>query len=359
VAAAAGQADQQPVEPAFQGAQLTGAVSAPALVGYVCPRCKGPLDEVPDRYHCAPCGAEYPVVCGIPDFRVAADPWIGLEDDRDKARRLEERTAGRDFEATVREYWAMTPATAPEQAERFIRHVLGAEERSRQWLAAAEGLDQPEDHGPWLDLGCGTGDLMAAAPADVPVVGVDIALRWLVAARKRPGATGPRRALVCACAEALPLPDGAMSRVLSLGAFEHLSAAGRAAVEARRVLATGGVMRLRTLNRYTPLAEPHVNVWGVGWVPRRWADSYVRWRSGQRYLFHRPLSPRELGRALAAAGFRDVTVRAARLLPCERGRLGAMGEGAARLVDALRDFPVAGSALTWLSHLIEARGTVQ
>jgi ubiquinone/menaquinone biosynthesis C-methylase UbiE/uncharacterized protein YbaR (Trm112 family) len=331
-------------------------VAAPPVVSYVCPRCRGPLAEWPAAWACEKCRTSYPIVAGIPDFRVAPDPWIGLEEDRVKALRLDERTREMDFEAAVREYWAITPSTPAPQAERFVRHVLGAADRSRQWLAAADAEDGPAPDGPWLDLGCGTADLAAAAPPEVAVVGVDIALRWLVVARKRPGALGPRRALVCACAEALPFPDATFARALSLGMLEHAGDAQAAVAEARRILRPRGVLRLRTLNRYTPLREPHVNVWGVGFVPRRWADAYVRWRSGQRYLFHRPLSPRELAATLRRAGLARAEVAAARLLPAERTHLGRLAEPLAGLTDRLRRAPLARAALAWTCHLLEARG---
>jgi hypothetical protein len=58
-------------------------------LGVVCPRCRGELATQADAFDCQRCGVHYPVVLGIADFRLEADPWIGLEDDREKARRLE------------------------------------------------------------------------------------------------------------------------------------------------------------------------------------------------------------------------------------------------------------------------------
>jgi hypothetical protein len=37
-------------------------------------------------------------------------------------------------------------------------------------------------------------------------------------------------------------------------------------------------------------SEPHVGVWGVGWLPARWQQRYVRMRSGKPYDFVRLLS---------------------------------------------------------------------
>ena len=53
-------------------------------------------------------------------------------------------------------------------------------------------------------------------------------------------------------------------------------------------------MLLTTPNRFSLTAEPHVFVWGVGWLPRKFQQSFVKWRSGKDYLFTNLLSSREL-----------------------------------------------------------------
>jgi ubiquinone/menaquinone biosynthesis C-methylase UbiE len=322
-----------------------------ALPALVCPRCLATVEAASDGYACGACDAAYPIVAGIPDFRVRADPWIGIEEDRQKAVLLEERSRGLDFEQTVREYWRMTPDTPAHLAERFTAHVLAAALRTREWLdRVAAAAATPA--GPWLDLGCGTADMMAAAD-ERAVVGVDIALRWLVVARKRPGVRGM---LVCADAASLPFADGSFAAALSLGMLEHCQDAGSVVTEAARVLRRGGAIRLRTTNRFTLLREPHVSVRGVGWVPRRWADAYVRWRSGQRYLHHRPLSARELRRTLRAAGFADVQVAAASPLPSDVRRLGGSGQRIAALYGVLARREPTRGAVAWVAPLLDARG---
>ena len=341
-------------------------MSGGGLPRFVCPRCRGALargggeggrsaGDGGEHYRCAPCAAAYPVVLGIPDFRVAPDPWIGLEEDREKARRLEAVTRGLGFEETVRAYWAMTPDTPPALAERFTAYVLGAEPRARRWLAALHAAEGDAPAGPWLEVGCGSGDLVAAAAAHgVTVVGVDVALRWLVAARKRPALARRAHQLVCCNGEHLPFADGAFARVVSVGTLEHCRDADAVVAEGRRVLQPAGVFRARTVNRFTLLPEPHVDVWGVGLVPRRWADPYVRWRSGRRYLHHRPLSGRELRRGLRRAGFADVRVAPAPLLDAER--LPDAMRWAAPLYERLRRLPVVRAGLGWVAPLLEARG---
>jgi ubiquinone/menaquinone biosynthesis C-methylase UbiE len=187
------------------------------------------------------------------------------------------------------------------------------------------------------------------------MVGVDIALRWLVVARRRAELAGLSPSFVCCNAENLPFANGTFARVVSIGTIEHCRSADQVLRESRRVLEIGGDVRLRTVNRYTALAEPHVGVWGVGYVPRRLADRYVRWRSGQGYEHHRPLSPREVDRDMRRAGFDHVRVDAAPLLSAERARLGRLG-WAAGTYELLRRAPITRTALRWTAPLLEVSG---
>lgn len=323
---------------------------------YVCPRCHAPVNREESRYRCIACAAAYPIVLGIPDFRVLADPWISIDDDRAKATRLTERTLDRDFEATVREYWAMTPGTPAGLAQRYTQHVLDAEKRGSEWLTSI-GRDGRAGEGMWLDIGCGTADLIAAAGRRGQVaVGVDIALRWLVVARKRLIERQVVAPLVCADGEHLPFADGTFDRVFTLGTLEHCQRAAKVIAEARRVSAPRGVVRVRTVNRYSLLSEPHVRVWGVGFVPRPWADGYVRRLSGLRYLHHRPLSARELAHAMRSAELRHVDVQPAILLSEERSRIPPSLRWAAGLYDRIRMLPLGRTALSLIAPMLEARG---
>jgi ubiquinone/menaquinone biosynthesis C-methylase UbiE len=255
----------------------------------------------------------------------------------------------------VRTYWAMTPGTPVDQAARFVQHVMTAEARSREWL---DRLDEPgrSPSGTWLDVGTGTGDLACVmAERGIRPVGIDVALRWLVVARRRAELAGVAVDFICCNAEHLPFADAAFSRVASVGTIEHCFDASRALCEARRVLSRNGDLRVRTVNRFTVLPEPHVNLWGVGFVPRRMADRYVRWRGGQGYEHHRPLSWRELRRGMARAGFGSLRVEAAPLLAAERARLGRarwVGDGYERA----RRIPLVRTALRLTAPLLEASG---
>jgi SAM-dependent methyltransferase len=76
--------------------------------------------------------------------------------------------------------------------------------------------------------------------------------------------------------------------------LEHVGDQAAMVRETDRVLAPGGVFAAATPNRYSLAAEPHVYLWGVGWLPRAWQKAYVRRRSTLSYDFTRLLSINEL-----------------------------------------------------------------
>jgi SAM-dependent methyltransferase len=330
------------------------AVSGDAPPPFVCPACRGALDHhlgAEEHHRCLACGRSYPVVIGIADFRLRPDPWIGLEADREKGMALEAETVDADFESTVRAYWRRTPGTPREQAERFTGYVVSAEPRAAEWLATVSSGDAPG--GWWLDVGCGTADLvLAGIRRGQRMIGIDIAFRWLVVARRRLQRAGVTAPLVCCNGEHLPFPDRSFRRVVSLGTLEHSLDANAIVAESARVLQPNGRLHVRTVNRYSLLPEPHVGVWGVGFVPRRWADAYVHWRSGQRYEHHRPLSAREIGRAARACGLRDVRVNASALLSADRARLGALA-AVAPAYEVARRTPAVGRVVSWGAPLLD------
>jgi SAM-dependent methyltransferase len=328
-------------------------VTVAALPGVTlaCPRCHTPLARDGEGYQCPRGDGRYPVVAGVPDCRILPDPWISIPDDRAKARRVETLTADADFPAAVRTYWSITPETPDDRKEHFIRAVLDGERLAAEWLEGVAGSARAGDR--WLDLGCGTGNLIAAAePRGIEVVGLDIALRWLVVARRRPGLASGLR-LVCGDAGHLPFEDGTFAAVTALGVLEHCDDLDGALREVRRVLQPGGRLLVRTVNRFSLLPEPHVGLWGVGYLPRRWADGYVRWRTGLRYLHHYPRSGGALARGLRRAGLHPVRLSAARTLAPDRERLGHLGRRVIPAYERARTLPGLRRAVSLVAPLLE------
>jgi hypothetical protein len=69
--------------------------------------------------------------------------------------------------------------------------------------------------------------------------------------------------------------------------------------EIDRVAAPGCALACSTPNRFSLAAEPHVGIWGVGWLPRSLQRSYVHWRSGEDHASVQLLSAKELAALVA------------------------------------------------------------
>jgi len=266
-----------------------------------CPRCRQPLATGTEGLACTGCDAGYACIGGIPDLRLPGPSWIDHEADRNTARRLLAETAHMDIEAAVRRILAAQPGRDAIGIARRTREVMQGPASRR---ADVRGWLHPclAGHGPFLDLGCGGGALLAAAAAEGRHgIGIDVSMTWLVVAARLIEAHGGRPVLAAAMAEALPLADGAVGGVVSLDVIEHVADPLPYLKEIDRVTCAGGHVALATPNRFSLTAEPHVFVWGVGWLPRPLQARYVHWRSGKPYAFTRLLSTWETARLVRRA----------------------------------------------------------
>ena len=271
-------------------------------VAFVCPRCGGDLEVFADGYFCAPCRARYPLLAGIPDFRVFADPNLSAEEDRDRTGKILEAMDSLPFPALLEYYWSLSDITPPALSRRFVASALRGKDRARRLLSLVERSERPPLE-TVLEVGSGSGNFLAAAAGVFPrVVATDIAMRWLHLSRRRMRDEGlPEPALVCCCAEALPFPGGSFDGAFSIGTLEFLRDPGRFFTECERVLVPGGSLFVATANRFSIAPQPHAALWGVGYLPRRWQARYVRWRRKASFENVRLLSRREIDRL--AAGF--------------------------------------------------------
>ncbi len=264
-----------------------------------CPFCRDPLAGDAEELTCASCRRPYPVLGGIPDLRIPGTSWVDHDADRAAARRLLDRSREGTAEELIRAVFGARAGWTSSRVDARTRDVLAAPDHLRPQLAgwlrgAAAG------HGMLLEVGCGPGMLLAAmAGSGRPAAGVDVSLVWLVVAQRLIGERGGIPVLAAAMGEALPIADASVGAIVSLDVIEHVGAPDRYLEALDRALAPGGFLALSTPNRFSLAAEPHVGVWGVGWLPRRWQAAYVRWRSGQPYESVALLSARELRRALA------------------------------------------------------------
>jgi SAM-dependent methyltransferase len=255
----------------------------------------------------------YPLAADIADFRLYPDPYISMEADRNKGLRLAEASQSRSFSELLDFYYEITPEVPPDLAARYKAHALAGVRRARGMLERLKAYGLSASGGPGrrvLDLGCGAGAFLAvAAETGAKPVGVDIAFRWLVIAKKQLEELGnPDARLICACADALPFADGEFDLVTAENLLEHTQFPGKVLKEAQRVRRPGGGFVARTVNRYALAPEPHVGLWGVGLLPPNLAESYVRWGKGTPFAV-RSLSCRDARRLIHSGGFHDLEIK--------------------------------------------------
>ncbi len=314
---------------------------------YCCPLCKGPVTASPGAYRCAPCAKEYPVLLGIPDFRVWEDPYLGFDDDRQRARMMSERFPDTDFTGLLEYYWSISDSDR-KLARRYLRYALTAVERSRRFLDSIvddmSGLT--DDPRMVIELGCGTGGfLVAAAGRFDRVIGVDIALRHLIVAKKRLDERRVRAELVCCCAEHLPFHGASFDVAVASDVIEHSKNQRKFFTETHRVLLSGGLFFAVTQNRFSLAPEPHVRVWGVGFLPRRWMKPYVRMVRGVAYDHIRLLSFFELRRMLLRSRFGGCRISLPTFSGPELSGLPVWERTLALLYNRIKNLPVARTLL--------------
>jgi ubiquinone/menaquinone biosynthesis C-methylase UbiE/uncharacterized protein YbaR (Trm112 family) len=309
----------------------------PALAACLqCPRCRGDLEQLADAWLCIACKSRYPVVLGIPDFRVYEDPLIPLEDDYRKGEKLLRASEGRTFAELVAYYWTLPtyPPTPVDVSARSIHHVVTDADR------IAGYADQLGSGKRFLDLGCGAGMLARAMHHRfITSVGADVGFRWLIVARRGFDEAGLPANLVCCCADQLPFVDGAFDTVASVSLLEHVPDASAVLGECARVLAPSGRVFVWTTNRYSFVPEPHVRIWGVGFLPRRWMPGYVRWRRGLAYEKKHLLSRGELARDFRNAGLPAVRFAVPAVTTPDLAAMGPAERGLARIWAAVCRVP--------------------
>jgi len=299
---------------------------------FACPACADSVVSAPAAYVCRRCDRSFPLRYGIPDFRLEPDPYISVADEIKKIEGF--WTPERSFDEMVRAYYVLTPESPPELHSRYVAAMAASRLRGEGLLRKLDQRFPAAGHTDLVDLGCGTAGLsIAAARSYQRVVGVDVALRWLVMGRRRLEEEKVDVPLVCANAESLPFRSDAFGAVAADAVLEHVRRPARMRDEVLRVLRPGGAFFFTTNNRFSILPEPHVRIWGFGFLPRRWMEP-LAWRVRRTPYKTRLLSRRALKELFRQSG--NV------LLPYfERGELGERNEPLRLAWERMSQSPVA------------------
>jgi len=246
----------------------------------------------------------------------------------------------------VRNYFSEFPTSdSIEQGEG--KTLLCAETTAQYWLLLiAQAMPLVDlasrGHSVFLEVGCGTAGLTRALGRDfATVVAMDADIDRMMLAQKACEEAGVKNALlVCAYGEQMPFAPGTFDLISAVEVLEHVTSQEQFLMSIHTALRPGGYLFLTTPNRFSVGLEPHVALWGVGFLPRRWMNSYVQFRIGLPYEGKRNLSFWELKRLLKRSFGQNVSFYAAHFQ--SRSRI-------ARIFHRLLQVPVLGSAL----HLID------
>ena len=128
-----------------------------------------------------------------------------------------------------------------------------------------------------LDLGSGKGDfLIDAATHGTRATGIELNRAYIEEARSKARAAGyDDLEIVAGAGETLPFPDASFGFVNLSEVIEHVAEPVSVLRETWRVLVPGGAAYVSVPSRFG-LRDPHYHLYFVNWLPRAWADGFVR-----------------------------------------------------------------------------------
>jgi ubiquinone/menaquinone biosynthesis C-methylase UbiE len=285
-------------------------------IHYICPFCKSSLELIsPDTIICLGCRISYPIVLSIPDFRGPnCEAWMIA--DRERTAMLVSQYSKTSFEALVRLRFNNLDNIPIDIFKYHLTHELNYAEKGsirKRRIIHLLGLEFYNDFSKevCLDVGCGTGSSLFAIAEDFKFgLGVDVLMQDLILGKKYAEENEiDNIQYVCAFGEDLPFESDTFDLINATDTIEHMEYTQESFLrEVKRILKPGGVFCFNSPNRYnlfTP--EPHVKIWGLGFLPRHFMNPACQIIKGVEYRGKRLLSYFELKRLLKRAfrqGFR-------------------------------------------------------
>jgi SAM-dependent methyltransferase len=158
--------------------------------------------------------------------------------------------------------------------KRIRQEELGQEPRLRD----LRGAGIRPDRGPVVEVGSGMGGFVVAARlAGWPAVAVEPNPDYLEITRLRAARHDLRIDSVRSTGESIALGNGTAAAVCMFDVLEHVEDPESCLREAARILRPDGRLFISVINRLAPV-DPHYHMFGISYLPRRWADRVIAWR---------------------------------------------------------------------------------
>tara|TARA_R110002111_G_scaffold77918_1_gene123673 strand:+ start:6922 stop:7953 length:1032 start_codon:yes stop_codon:yes gene_type:complete len=317
---------------------------------FVCPQCRDRLTKQPDNYLCSDCKREYPIIFGIADFRIRSDPYLSLQEERAKAKRLATEIE-QSFSAMLDYYYEITDDVPPVLATRYKAYHYNGPKQARQSLARL-GIASDDVV---LDVGCGTGGaLIAAAENCSHIYGMDIALRWLVICQQRLKEQGITATLVCADIEASPFPDEYFSKITATDLLENVYSVDKTLVALGRLLKADGKLWLAGSNKFCLGPHPSTRLWAIGYFPGKLRSRLVkRLRGVDSLRFINLISPGRIIRYAKRIGLYTHTLSPRMVALDEDGHYPAIDRLLIKTYVVVARLPLLRQLLIWVGPAFE------
>lgn len=217
---------------------------------------------------------------------------------------------------------------SPHEKERYVRSMFDAISPrydllnrvvsgglDQRWRKAAARAARGRGHGPYVDVGAGTGDLtlaLARVAPHAPILALDLARGMLVQARSKRKIADARVALVHGSGLTLPVRDGSLEGITNAFVLRNLADLDAFFREARRALKPGGKLVSLEISRPRGrLFGPFYRLYFFRIMPRvgRALSGDPRAYSYLADSVAKVEEPEKLAARMRDAGFSDVKAR--------------------------------------------------
>jgi len=257
----------------------------------ICRKCSQYIENKNPHYVCNGCGNTFTVVKDILDSR----PFSDENEDKTVIYAIENygkypssfifsNTIG-DYKRKLRGLNVSTQILQMWEAKRAIAEQVGSEALDVIRLVS-DCTGNKINYGSVVDMGSGQGAMLPVLSRTFKkVYAVELVMSSQLIARKLVEEMHLENvSLIAGVAEDRHFAPESIDVIIMNNLIEHVADINKVLSEAKRCLKKNGLIFFDSGNRYNLFFhEPHSLLWGVGFLPRKFMDTYVRMRTGLPY----------------------------------------------------------------------------